>query len=44
MGQDAVHDETGLTFADLRVWREIEGEGGEIANMCNEGEKETADV
>ena len=43
-GEAAVHDETGLTFADLRVWREIEGEANEIRTEDNEGEKETSDV
>ena len=40
-GEEAVHDETGLSFADLRIWREIEG--GDAAND-SELEKETADV
>ncbi len=40
-GEEAVHDETGLSFADLRIWREIEG--GDVAND-SELEKETADV
>lgn len=32
-GEDAVHDETGLTFTDLKVWREIEGDpGGPLVN------------
>ena len=40
-GEEAVHDETGLSFADLRIWREIEG-GGDAND--SELEKETADV
>ncbi len=43
-GEEAVHDETGLTFADLRAWREIEGEASEISAQDNEGEKETSNV
>ena len=37
-GEIAVHDETGLGFADLRAWRSIEGGEAEI------GEKETEDA
>ena len=40
-GEESVHDETGLRFADLRIWREIEG--GDDASD-SELEKETADV
>ncbi len=43
-GEEAVHDETGLTLADLTAWREIEGEANEICTEDNEGEKETSDV
>ncbi len=40
-GEEAIHDETGLSFADLRTWRGIEGEAGADNS---ELEKETADV
>ncbi len=43
-GEEAVHDETGLTFADLKAWREIEGEASEIRTEDNEAEKEASDV
>ena len=43
-GEAAVHAETGLTLADLKAWREIEGEANEIRTEDNEGEKETSDV
>ena len=39
-----VHAETGLSFVDLKAWREIEGEANEIRTEDNEGEKETSDV
>ncbi len=39
-GEAAVHDETGLTLADLKAWREIEGE----APNDSELEKEASDV
>ena len=43
-GEKAIHDETGLTLADLKAWREIEGEANEIRTEDNEGEKEMSDV
>ena len=39
-GEEAIHDETGLTLADLKTWREIEGD----APNDSELEKEMFDV
>ena len=43
-GEEAIHDETGLTLTDLKAWREIEGEANETCTEDNDGEKETSDV
>ena len=39
-GEAAIHQETGLSFANLRVWREIEGDAADE----KKSEKETSDV
>ena len=41
-GQDAIHTETGLTFAQMRDWREIDGEV--VASNGKVGAEETVNV
>ena len=43
-GEEAVHAETGMTFARLKDWREIEGDMECVAAFVDQEEKEAANV
>lgn len=43
-GNEPIHMDTGLTFSDLRVWREIESEPDEPPARSNKHAKENADA
>jgi hypothetical protein len=43
-GEEPVHLETGLTFGDLRIWREIEREPPETQGENSQSEREKAIV
>lgn len=43
-GEESVHAETGLTFAKLKVWREIEGEEDETLSLSTQDGVETSHV
>ena len=43
-GEEPVHARTGLTFGDLKIWREIEGEPDNAQTFNNKSTKENANV
>jgi hypothetical protein len=43
-GQEAIHAESGLNFAQMRDWREIEGEAGPANDNGNIEGEETENV